>query len=112
MKKLFLILLSLTCYSLSAQLFPIMGADYLNTKEKSGFLPLNLKDTLFVEDLIGEGQENPPKVLQCFVFKMSEWNYIISYKLIDCEKTYLIKDGYIGPIYIYKNNEVTVLTEN
>jgi hypothetical protein len=36
---------------------------------------------------------------------------IISYKLQDCEKTYLIKDGYIGPIYIYEKDKVTVLED-
>ena len=75
-------------------------------------MPLTLSDTVFVEDLIGEGKHPSPKVLNCFVFKFSEWNYIISYKLPEEDRTYVIKDGYIGPIYIYKGEEVTILKED
>lgn len=77
-----------------------------------GTLPLTYKDTLFIEDLIGEGLHPSPVVLDCFVIKFSEWHYIISYKLTDYDKTYVIKDGYIGPIYIYKGDKVTILTDN
>lgn len=75
-------------------------------------MPLTLSDTIFVEDLIGEGKHPSPKVLDCFVFKFSEWNYIISYKMPEEDRTYIIKDGYIGPIYIYKEGKVTVLKED
>ena len=111
MKKLFLILILivLSVFStLKAQLFPIRSAEHCITST----LPLTYKDTLFIEDLIGEGQHPSPVVLDCFVIKFSEWHYIITYKLKDCEKVYVIKDGYIGPIYVYKGKEVTVLTED
>lgn len=75
-------------------------------------MPLTLSDTIFVEDLIGEGKHPSPKVLDCFVFKFSEWNYIISYKMPAEDRTYIIKDGYIGPIYIYKDNKIEILTED
>ena len=104
MKKLFFILILSGFSSLEAQLFPIKGSEF--------FMPLTLSDTIFVEDLIGEGKHPSPKVLDCFVFKFSEWNYIISYKLLEEERTYVIKNGYIGPIYIYKGEEVTILKED
>lgn len=104
MKKLFFILLLSGFLNLKAQLFPIKGSEF--------FMPLSLSDTIFVEDLIGEGKHPSPKVLDCFVFKFSEWNYIISYKLPEEDRTYVIKDGYIGPIYIYKGEEVTILKED
>lgn len=104
MKKLFFILILNGFSNLKAQLFPIKGSEV--------FLPLTLSDTIFVEDLIGEGKHPSPKVLNCFVFKFSEWNYIISYKLPEEDRTYVIKDGYIGPIYIYKGEEVTILKED
>jgi len=104
MKKLFLILIVCGFSNLKAQLFPI--------KSLEGMMPLTLSDTVFVEDLIGEGKHPSPKVLNCFVFKFSEWNYIISYKLPEEDRTYVIKDGYIGPIYIYKGEEVTILKED
>ena len=104
MKKLILILILSGFSNLKAQLFPIKGSEF--------FMPLSLSDTIFVEDLIGEGKHPSPKVLDCFVFKFSEWNYIISYKLPEEDRTYVIKDGYIGPIYIYKGEEVTILKED
>ena len=104
MKKLFFILILSGFSNLKAQLFPIKGSEF--------FMPLTLSDTIFVEDLIGEGKHPSPKVLDCFVFKFSEWNYIISYKLLEEERTYVIKNGYIGPIYIYKGEEVTILKED
>jgi hypothetical protein len=104
MKKIFLLLILSGFSSLKAQLFPIKGSEF--------FMPLTLSDTIFVEDLIGEGKHPSPKVLDCFVFKFSEWNYIISYKLPEEDRTYVIKDGYIGPIYIYKGQEVTILKED
>ena len=104
MKKLFFILILSGFSNLKAQLFPIKSSEV--------FLPLTLSDTIFVEDLIGEGKHPSPKVLNCFVFKFSEWNYIISYKLPEEDRTYVIKDGYIGPIYIYKGEEVTILKED
>ena len=104
MKKLFLILILTGFSNLKAQLFPIRSLEV--------FLPLNLSDTIFVEDLIGEGKHPSPKVLDCFVYKFSEWNYIISYKLPEEERTYIIKNGYIGPIYIHKGSEVTILKED
>ena len=104
MKKIFLLLILSGFSSLKAQLFPIKGSEF--------FMPLTLSDTIFVEDLIGEGKHPSPKVLDCFVFKFSEWNYIISYKLTEEDRTYVIKDGYIGPIYIYKGQEVTILKED
>jgi len=104
MKKLFLILIVCGFSNLKAQLFPI--------KSLEGMMPLTLSDTLFVEDLIGEGKHPSPKVLDCFVFKFSEWNYVISYKLPEEERTYIIKDGYIGPIYIHKGSEITILKED
>ena len=104
MKKLFFILILSGFSNLKAQLFPIKGSEF--------FMPLTLSDTIFVEDLIGEGKHPSPKVLDCFVFKFSEWNYIISYKLPEEDRTYVIKDGYIGPIYIYKGEEVTILKED
>lgn len=104
MKKLFFILILSGFSNLKAQLFPIKGSEF--------FMPLTLSDTIFVEDLIGEGKHPSPKVLNCFVFKFSEWNYIISYKLPEEDRTYVIKDGYIGPIYIYKGEEVTILKED
>ena len=104
MKKLFFILILNGFSNLKAQLFPIKGSEF--------FMPLTLSDTIFVEDLIGEGKHPSPKVLNCFVFKFSEWNYIISYKLPEEDRTYVIKDGYIGPIYIYKGEEVTILKED
>lgn len=109
MKKLFFILILSGFVDLKAQLFPIRT---LCSDTCVKFQRLTCSDTFFVEDLIGEGMDNPPKVLDCFVFKFSEWNMIISYKLENCEKTYLIKDGYIGPIYIYEKNKVTVLEDN
>jgi hypothetical protein len=108
MKKLFLILFLCGFTNLKAQLFPIRSSE----KCMQGTLPLTKKDTLFIEDLIGEGLHPSPVVLDCFVIKFSEWNYIISYKLTDCEKAYVIKDGYIGPIYIYKGDKVEILTDN
>ena len=104
MKKLFFILILSGFSNLKAQLFPIKSSEV--------FLPLTLSDTIFVEDLIGEGKHPSPKVLDCFVFKFSEWNYIISYKLLEEDRTYVIKNGYIGPIYIYKGEEVTILKED
>ena len=104
MKKLFFILILNGFSNLKAQLFPIKSSEV--------FLPLTLSDTIFVEDLIGEGKHPSPKVLDCFVFKFSEWNYIISYKLPEEDRTYVIKDGYIGPIYIYKREEITILKED
>ena len=104
MKKLILILILSGLLNLKAQLFPIKSSEV--------FLPLNLSDTIFVEDLIGEGKHPSPKVLDCFVFKFSEWNYIITYKLPDREQLYVIKDGYIGDIYIFKNNKVEILRED
>ena len=104
MKKLFFILILSGFSSLEAQLFPIKGSEF--------FMPLTLSDTIFVEDLIGEGKHPSPKVLDCFVFKFSEWNYIITYKLLDREQLYVIKDGYIGDIYIFKNNKVEILKED
>jgi hypothetical protein len=50
--------------------------------------------------------------VKSFVYKFSEWNYIISYKLPKEERTYIIKDGYIGPIYIHKGSEITILKED
>lgn len=108
MKKLFFILILSGFVDLKAQLFPIRTV----CSDGCTFKNLTCSDTLFVEDLIGEGNPNPPKVLDCFVIKFSEWNMIISYRLEDCEKTYCIKDGYIGPIYIYKDKKVTILTED
>ena len=108
MKRLFLILILSGFTNLKAQLFPIRSSE----KCMQGTLPLTYKDTLFIEDLIGEGLHPSPVVLDCFVIKFSEWHYIISYKLVDCEKTYVIKEGYIGPIYIYKGDKVTILTED
>ena len=105
MKRLFLILILCGFTNLKAQLFPIRSNDSVS-------LPLLLSDTIFIEDLIGEGKHPSPKVLDCFVFKFSEWNYIISYKLPEEERTYIIKDGYIGPIYIHKGLEVTILKED
>jgi len=104
MKKLILILIVCGFSNLKAQLFPI--------KSLEGMMPLTLSDTIFVEDLIGEGKHPSPKVLDCFVFKFSEWNYVISYKLPEEERTYIIKDGYIGPIYIHKGSEITILKED
>ena len=104
MKKLFLILIVCGFSNLKAQLFPIKGSEF--------FMPLTLSDTVFVEDLIGEGKHPSPKVLDCFVFKFSEWNYVISYKLPEEERTYIIKDGYIGPIYIHKGSEIIILKED
>ena len=104
MKKLILILILSGFSNLKAQLFPIKSSEV--------FLPLNLSDTIFVEDLIGEVKHPSPKVLDCFVFKFSEWNYIITYKLPDREQLYVIKDGYIGDIYIFKNNKVEILRED
>lgn len=109
MKRLFFILILSGFVDLKAQLFPIRT---LCSDTCVKFQRLTCSDTLFVEDLIGEGNPNPPKVIDCFVFKFSEWNMIISYKLENCEKTYLIKDGYIGPIYIYEKDKVTVLQDN
>lgn len=110
MKKLFFTLLMTYCSASYAQLFPIRSFDCSNRATNS-FKPLTCEDTLFIEDLIGEGKSNPPKVLDCFVTKFSEWNMLICYKLVDCEMVYVIKDGYIGPIYIYKGKEVTVLKD-
>lgn len=110
MKKLFLIITFALVGKLSAQLFPIRSVDSFACDRCS--LPLNLQDTIFIEDLIGEGKHPSPKVLDCFVFKFSEWNYIITYKLPEEERSYIIKDGYIGPIYIYKGNDVTILKED
>jgi len=107
MKKLILVALLFIAKSSTAQCFPIRAFS-----ELPGFLPLSYQDTLFIEDLIGEGQDPLPEVLDCFVFKYSEWNYLITYKLKDCEKLYVIKDGYIGPIYIYKDKKVQVLKNN
>lgn len=109
MKKLFFILILSGFVDLKAQLFPIRA---VCSDSCVKFERLTCSDTLFIEDLIGEGNPNPPKVIDCFVFKFSEWNMIISYKLQDCEKTYLIKDGYIGPIYVYEKDKVTVLKNN
>lgn len=104
MKKLFFILILSGFSNLKAQLFPIKGFE--------AFKPLTLEDTLFIEDLIGEGKHPSPKVLDCFVFKFSEWNYVITYKLPDREQLYIIKDGYIGDIYIFKDNKVEILKED
>jgi hypothetical protein len=104
MKKLFFILILSGFSTLKAQLFPIKGLP--------GFMPLTVSDTLFIEDLIGEGKHPSPKVLDCFVFKFSEWNYVITYKLTDREQLYIIKDGYIGDIYIFKDNKVEILRED
>jgi len=104
MKKIFLLLIVCGFSNLKAQLFPI--------KSLEGMMPLTLSDTLFVEDLIGEGKHPSPKVLNCFVFKFSEWNYVITYKLPDRDQLYIIKDGYIGDIYIFKDNKVEILRED
>lgn len=104
LKLCFILIVFFTVKYSTAQCFTI--------KSFKGLEPLNLQDTIFIEDLIGEGQDPSPKVLSCFVFKYSEWNYLITYKLTDCEKLYVIKDGYIGPIYIYQDNKVTILTED
>jgi len=104
MKKLILILIVCGFNSLKAQLFPIKGSEF--------FMPLTLSDTIFVEDLIGEGKHPSPKVLNCFVFKFSEWNYVITYKLTDRDQLYVIKDGYIGDIYIFKGDKVKILRED
>jgi hypothetical protein len=104
MKKLILILIVCGFNSLKAQLFPIKGSEF--------FMPLTLSDTIFVEDLIGEGKHPSPKVLNCFVFKFSEWNYVITYKLTDRDQLYVIKDGYIGDIYIFKGDKVEILRED
>lgn len=109
MKKLFFILILSGFVDLKAQLFPIRA---VCSDSCVKFERLTCSDTLFIEDLIGEGNPNPPKVIDCFVFKFSEWNMIISYRLENCEKTYLIKNGYIGPIYVYEKDKVTVLEEN
>jgi hypothetical protein len=105
MKKLFLLLFLCGFTNLKAQLFPIKSFDSMS-------MPLTLSDTLFIEDLIGEGKHPSPKVLDCFVFKFSEWNYVITYKLPDREQLYIIKDGYIGDIYIFKGDKVEILKED
>lgn len=105
MKKLFFILLLSGFLNLKAQLFPIKSCDALS-------MPLTLSDTIFIEDLIGEGKDPSPKVLYCFVFKFSEWNYVITYKLPDREQLYVIKGGYIGDIYIFKGDKVEILRED
>lgn len=111
MKKLItVILLLFLCLSVKGQCFPIRSVD--NHQCDVCSLPLSLEDTLFIEDLIGEGKHPSPAVLDCFVFKFSEWNFVITYKLKDEERTYIIKEGYIGPIFIYKDKSVTILKED
>lgn len=110
MKKLIFILTLISSTELVGQCFPIRSVD--NHQCDVCSLPLSFQDTLFIEDLIGEGKHPSPAVLDCFVFKFSEWNFVITYKLKDEERTYIIKEGYIGPIFIYKDKSVTILKED
>lgn len=92
MKKILINLLCLFCCSLSAQSeikpFPI---EY---SREAGMLPITFEDSCLIDEL---AFDNP--VSKAYMFKFSEFNFMITLKFPDYDIVYVFVDGYINTIY-------------